>query len=80
MDKKKMPYQALVFPEFGDGEFAIQTGRRLGMVKSDYTDDWYISWSPRNSNNNAEGVWSEWVELANAIIAEDERRKADTTK
>jgi hypothetical protein len=57
-------------------ETNIRSGRRLAIKNSDWLPDWYISWSPRNCNQNAEGPWSEWVELAKAILAEDERRRA----
>lgn len=56
--------------------FAINAARRLGMRKSDWLGNWYVSWSPRNCNNNAEGPWEDWVELARRILAEDEKLKA----
>jgi hypothetical protein len=50
----------------------ISSGRRLAIRKSDSLDDWYVSYSPRNDNDCAEGNWKEWVELAHKIIAKDE--------
>lgn len=54
----------------------IVAGRRLAMMSVMEFTDWYISHSPRNGNQNAEGPWSEWVQLAKLILAEDERRKS----
>jgi hypothetical protein len=59
----------------GDG-FRIKAGTRLAMRKSDWLGNWYVSESPRNCNNNAEGPWEEWVTLARLILAEDEKLKA----
>lgn len=30
--------------------------------------DFFTSWSPRNSNNLAEGPWDQWVDLALMIL------------
>lgn len=49
----------------------IEAGRRLGVERSGWLTGWFTSWSPRNDNSNAEGSWSEWVELAHAIIGYD---------
>ena len=51
------------------GQTVITAGRRLAICRSEYLGDWYISWSPRNDNQNAEGPWDEWVALAHAILA-----------
>jgi hypothetical protein len=32
--------------------------------------DWFTSWSPRNSNSNAEGQWDHWVDLALMILSD----------
>lgn len=31
--------------------------------------DWFTSWSPRNDNNNAEGTWHHWANLAAFILS-----------
>ena len=49
----------------------IKGGKRCGVEKSEWLDGWFVSWSPRNDNQNAEGVWSDWVALANAILEAD---------
>lgn len=51
------------------GDVHIDAGKRCGMTKSDFLDDWFVSYSPRNSNNNAEGPWCHWVHLARLILA-----------
>ena len=43
-------------------------GKRLGMERSGWLNDWFSSYSPRNSNNNAEGPWDHWVDLAVQIL------------
>jgi hypothetical protein len=53
----------------------IASGRRLAVKKSEHMDDWYVSYSPRNDNSNAEGDWAEWVDLAERILAEDKVRQ-----
>lgn len=47
----------------------VKAGKRLG-VQLTYADgsDWFESWSPRNGNSNAEGQWSQWVDLALRIL------------
>jgi hypothetical protein len=55
--------------ESDDEITVIEAGRRLGVRRSVSLSDWYTSWSPRNDNSNAEGPWSEWVELAREILA-----------
>ena len=60
-----------------DAEIVVSSGRRLAVAKSGHIDDWYISYSPRNDNQNAEGTWEEWVNLAKAILEEDEERKSE---
>ncbi|SOE25644.1 hypothetical protein [Streptomyces sp. OK228] len=49
---------------------AIQGGKRCGVQWAPWMDDWFTSWSPRNSNNNAEGPWDHWVDLAIKILAD----------
>lgn len=43
-------------------------GKRLGMERSEWLGDWFMSFSPRNSNSNAEGQWDQWVSLALQIL------------
>jgi hypothetical protein len=67
----------------------ISAGRRLALSAENglnitpgekfEPEGWWVSYSPRNDNNNAEGPWSEWVALAKAVLAEDERRKQKNT-
>jgi hypothetical protein len=44
------------------------SGKRCGVQWAHWMDDWFTSWSPRNSNNNAEGPWDHWVDLALMIL------------
>jgi hypothetical protein len=46
----------------------IQAGRRCGVWHAPWMGDWFTSWSPRNGNNNAEGPWEHWVDLAIQIL------------
>jgi len=43
-------------------------GKRLGMERSEWLNDWFMSFSPRNSNSNAEGPWDHWADLAVQIL------------
>ncbi|MBY0618435.1 hypothetical protein [Sphingomonas ursincola] len=54
----------------------IQAARRCGLEKSEWLTGWFVSWSPRNDNQNAEGCWSDWVALANAILDADRKATA----
>jgi len=54
--------------------------RRLAMCKSEWLEDWWISHSPRNDNQNAEGTWEEWVSLASAILKADVEWKAQNAR
>ena len=57
----------------------IDAAKRLGMFRSEVIDDWWCGYSPRNGYSGvAEGYWHEWVALARLILAEDERRKANS--
>lgn len=49
----------------------IKGATRCGIQRGVWMDEWFVPWSPRNSNENAEGPWSDWVALANAILAAD---------
>lgn len=47
----------------------IGAAKRLGVEQSEWLDDWFVSHSPRNGNQNAEGMWCQWVHLARLILA-----------
>lgn len=47
---------------------SIKAAKRCGIQKSPWLSDWFIPWSPRNDNENAEGPWSDWVNLAHEIL------------
>jgi hypothetical protein len=47
---------------------AIKAGKRCGVQWTPWMDDWFTSWSPRNSNNHAEGPWDHWIDLAIGIL------------
>lgn len=49
---------------------AVSAGKRCGVQWAPWMDDWFTSWSPRNSNNHAEGPWDHWVDLALRILAD----------
>lgn len=44
-------------PDYVRGE------KRLAMQRSDWMPSWFVPWSPRNDNQNAEGPWSHWSSL-----------------
>lgn len=46
----------------------INYAKRCGISRSGWMGDWFTSYSPRNGNNNAEGLWCHWVELALSIL------------
>lgn len=46
----------------------IEGGKRCGLQWTPWMGDFFTSWSPRNSNNNAEGPWDHWVDLAVQIL------------
>ena len=54
--------------EFEEVVFAA-SGKRCGLQWAPWMGDWFVSWSPRNSNSNAEGPWAHWAHLAAAILA-----------
>lgn len=55
---------------------SIRAAKRCGMQRSAWLTGWFVPWSPRNDNENAEGPWSDWVELARKIIGADEVARA----
>lgn len=65
-DDDLLPY----LPESVRGE------KRCGIQRSVWMESWFVPWSPRNDNQNAEGPWSHWVVLARAILAADEKARA----
>lgn len=49
----------------------VQGAKRCGIQRSAWLPSFFVGWSPRNDNQNAEGPWSDWVALAHAILAAD---------
>lgn len=47
---------------------ALRSGKRCGVQHAPWMGDWFTSWSPRNSNSNAEGPWAHFVDLAVKIL------------
>lgn len=47
-----------------------QSAKRCGVQHTPWMGDWFTSWSPRNDNNNAEGTWDHWVDLALHILSD----------
>lgn len=64
--------QVLYNPDVKPDDYgkAFEAGRRLGIYMSEGLGDWWVGWSPRNSSYCAEGVWADWVVLANWILAQ----------
>lgn len=54
--------------DFNDYVPVVGGGKRCGVRWATFMGDWFTSWSPRNSNSNAEGPWDHWVDLALAIL------------
>lgn len=50
---------------------SVRSEKRCGIQRSAWLTGWYVPWSPRNDNENAEGPWSHWVALARAILEVD---------
>lgn len=55
---------------------SIEAAKRCGIQRSDWLTGWFVPWSPRNDNQNAEGPWADWVALAHAILAADAKALA----
>jgi hypothetical protein len=49
---------------------AVPGGKRLALDWTPWMGDWFVSSSPRNGNNNAEGPWDQWVDLAIGILSD----------
>ncbi len=53
----------------GTEEIAVhEGGKRCGLTWAPWMTDWFVSYSPRNGNSNAEGTWDHWVDLALHIL------------
>ncbi len=46
----------------------IDAAKRLGVAWNPWMEDWFVSHSPRNQGNYAEGPWGDWVSLAVLIL------------
>lgn len=46
----------------------IAYAKRCGIQWTPWMGDWFVSHSPRNGNENAEGPWDHWVSLALSIL------------
>lgn len=68
---RREPAQGFMTPRCAgcEGEaITIGAGKRLGVEESEWLPSWFVSWSPRNDNQNAEGYWCQWVHLARLIL------------
>lgn len=54
-----------------DEQDVFKAAKRLGIQRCPWMGDWFVSWSPRNSNSNAEGTWFHWVNLAKFILSHE---------
>ena len=53
-----------------DNQYIFNAAKRCGIQRChDFENDWFSSWSPRNGNTNAEGIWAHWVNLAKFILS-----------
>lgn len=60
---------------FGAGDVIVVTaGKRLALTHYGHIGDWFNSYSPRNDNDNAEGPWDQWVDLAVMILQHEATR------
>jgi hypothetical protein len=50
---------------------SVRAEKRCGIQRSAWLTSWFVPWSPRNDNENAEGPWSHWVALAHEILKAD---------
>lgn len=51
-----------------EGIPVLSVGKRCGLQWAPWMGNWFVSWSPRNENSNAEGYWDHWATLALAIL------------
>lgn len=56
--------------DLGFEEQELYGSKRCGVQWTPWMGDWFSSWSPRNSNSNAEGQWDHWVDLALRILSD----------
>lgn len=47
----------------------IRAAKRCGLSWAPQSGDWFVAWSPRNGNTNAEGPWNHWATLAALILS-----------
>lgn len=47
----------------------IEAAKRLGIQRCPWMGDWFVAWSPRNENQNGEGTWHHWANLAAGILS-----------
>lgn len=46
----------------------IKSSKRASIRWTPWMGDWFVSHSPRNGNENAEGTWDHWVQVALSIL------------
>ena len=46
----------------------IKSSKRASIVWTPWMGDWFVSHSPRNGNEHAEGTWDHWVQVAVSIL------------
>lgn len=55
----------------------LDGGNRCALKQSEWIDGWWVGESPRNGEGAlVEGPWQDWVILAYAILAYDEKIRA----
>ena len=56
----------------------VRIGGSTLAISGDSNHDWFIGYSPHYDALAAEGPWEEWVRLAQAILAENDKRQPST--
>ncbi|MCT2177440.1 hypothetical protein M3F63_07125 [Brachybacterium muris] len=46
----------------------LKGSKRASIVWAPWMGDWFVSHSPRNGNDCAEGTWDHWVQVAVSIL------------
>ena len=46
----------------------VRSSKRASIVWTPWMGDWFVSHSPRNGNEHAEGTWDHWVQVALSIL------------
>lgn len=46
----------------------LRSSKRASIVWTPWMGDWFVSHSPRNGNEHAEGTWDHWVQVALSIL------------